>query len=52
MQFKGVCTCDFCNRKISDEGLGFYKHVEAFPGCEAAWDTWKERISRDWGGGD
>lgn len=52
MYSKGVCTCDFCNRRLTDEGLGFYKHIESRPECAFLWDEWKQRISRDWGGGD
>lgn len=51
MYSNGVCTCDFCHRSMTDEGLGFYRHIEANSDCEYLWNVWKDRISRDWSGG-
>ena len=43
-------TCLFCEDEITDQGLGFYDHVEARPDCNYLWSHWKTEIPNDHGG--
>lgn len=45
-------TCMFCGSPVSNPGEGYYDHLRASKGCEAAWRTWREELIADHPGGD
>ncbi len=47
---KGPPKCDFCGAALEDMMVGFLDHVDANPGCNAAWQAWRENVRREAGG--
>lgn len=45
-------VCMFCGRTVRDPGEGYYDHLRANGGCEAAWRQWRENLYADHPGGD
>lgn len=43
--------CPFCGAGLDSPGAGFVAHVEESPECEAAFGTWRDRVSDDLAGG-
>lgn len=44
--------CEFCGREIKDLGEGYYDHLRQSKSCEAAWNSWLDRLVEDHPGGD
>lgn len=42
--------CPFCGASLSSPGAGFVDHIGESPGCESAFDDWRDRVGGDVGG--
>lgn len=43
--------CPFCGARLASPGAGFVDHVRASTDCESDFETWRDRITEDIGGG-
>lgn len=43
--------CPFCGTLLTSPGAGFMVHLGENPDCEGEFETWRERICDDIGGG-
>lgn len=43
--------CPFCGEPLASPGAGFVAHLDDSDDCEAAFDTWRERVAGDVRGG-
>lgn len=44
-------SCPFCGEELPSPGEGFVRHVDDNPECDAAFETWRERVAEDVRGG-